>query len=369
MRTTRTIRTMTTIGAFLSALASGGGLGACSSDGGSAPTADAGRGDATSDGGLGDRDEPDAPPADAAAPAYAVVHGFDATKFELAEGLTLRGGRAYVSLAPRGSIVEIGPDGTTTPYASVPAAGSDGYALGVLFGDDGALYVAQTKNDAASTVAPGIYKIPKGADGGTVTAPFATHAEMTFPNGLAFLPNGRLLATDSATGQIFVVDTSSGATTVWNKDPLLSGTPACPGPLPFPIGANGVVVSGGAVFVVNTARGSLVKIALEADGSAGAASAVVEDCKYIGLDGMAVDDDGTFLVAQNGSPGKLLRMTAEGAVTTLIDGAPLDGPASVQIAPSWNGKKTALVTNSAFFSVGVDGGAPRPSLGSFAPLP
>jgi sugar lactone lactonase YvrE len=368
----RTIRTTTTIGLFLAALAGAAALGACSDDGGGSsgkPSADAGDA-ATTDAPSGGGDAGDAATRpDADAPVLSVAHGFDPTKFELAEGLALRNGSAYVTLAPLGAIVKVDPDGKAAPYASVPPGYDDGYTLGLAFDGDGNLFVAQTKNSDTATVLPGVYKIAKDTDGGTVGAPFATHPQMVFPNGLAFLSNGRLLVTDSATGQIFVVDPSSGAAATWKNDPALDGSPACPAPLPFPIGANGIVLSGGDVFVTNTARGALVRIPVNADGSAGAAAIVVEDCKYVGLDGIARDADGAFLVAQNGAPGKLLRIAPGGAVTTLAEAKPLDGPGSVAVAESWKGKKTALLTNTAFFSIGQDGGAPSPSLATLAPLP
>jgi hypothetical protein len=98
-----------------------------------------------------------------------------------------------------------------------------------------------------------------------------------------------------------------------------------------------------------------------ADGTAGAVKSIVKDCKNVGFDGLARDTDGTFLIAQNGSPGKLVRVSAAGAITIIKDNLPLDGPASVAIG-TWKGARTALITNSAFFSIGADAGTPKPSL-------
>ncbi|HSO36688.1 MAG TPA: hypothetical protein VLT33_29385, partial [Labilithrix sp.] len=305
---------------------------------------------------------------DAEAPAIAVGVSFDAARFELAEGLALRDGNAYVSLAPLGRIVKVTPSGTVSDYASVPPGFNDGYTLGLAFDAQGALFAAQTRNSPTAAVVPGIYKIPSTTDGGLVGAPFATDPGMTFPNGIAVDAQSNLLVTDSASGIVFRV-TPAGAVTHWKEGAELSGSPACPGPLPFPIGANGIARTADAVFVTNTAKGSIVRIAVAPDGSAGALTTVVADCKYLGLDGLAVDADGSLIVAQNGAPGRLLRVTNAGAVSVLHDGAPLDGPGSVVIANAWKGRRTALVTSTAFFSVGVDGGAPKPGLLELAPLP
>lgn len=305
----------------------------------------------------------------ATAPTWSVVAPLDPAAFELAEGLVVHAGSAYATLAPLGKILKIAPDGTRTTYATIPAGYNDGYATGLVFDDRENLFVLATRNSPSATgVVPGIYKIPPTIGGGAVTTPFAVDPEMVFPNSAAFDARGNLLVTDSATGVVFAV-APSGAVTKWATGPLLQGSPACPAPLPFPIGANGILVSPTEVVVANTAKGSIVRIAVDADGSAGAQTTIVQDCQYVGLDGLARDADGTILAAQNGLPGRILRITAAGTVRVVHDGAPLDGPASIAIADGWRGERVALVTSSAFFSVGADGGAPKPALLRFGPLP
>ena len=339
-------------------------LEACS-DGSPAPLGPPPGSDAAAD---ATRPLPEAGGGDAAAAEITTVASFDATQYQLAEGLTVHKGKAYVGLAPLGTILAIDQAGTMATYAKIPPGYDKGYTLGLAFDAADNLFVLQTLNvPDAGAPAPGIYKIPPGLDGGTVSTPFATAPGIVFPNGIVVRPGGDLLVSDSATGAIYLV-TSAGAVTTWKADAELAGSPACPAPLPFPIGANGIVATPTEVFVANTAKGSIVRIAVNQDGSAGAASTLVKDCAYVGLDGLARDTDGSLLVAQNGAPGRLLRVSASGTVSVLHDGAPLDGPASVVIA-DWNGKKSALVTSSAFFSVGIDGGAPKPGLQRYAPLP
>jgi hypothetical protein len=157
----------------------------------------------------------------------------DASKFELAEGLALRDGNAYVSLAPLGSIVRVSPAGVVTPYASVPPGYNDGYTLGLAFDAQGALFAAQTKNAPAAAVTPGIYKLPAGGSATAVATPFATDPAMTFPNGIAVGAQGDLLVTDSASGVVFQV-TAAGVVSHWKDAAELQGSPACAAPLPFP---------------------------------------------------------------------------------------------------------------------------------------
>jgi len=304
---------------------------------------------------------------DAGAPSLQTVVTTNAAAYELAEGLAVRNGKAYIGLAPTGTILEIDPQGNTTDYGHVPPGGNNGYTLGLAFDAQGALYVLQTLNvPDAGAPTPGVYKIPAG--GGTVTTPFATDPGFAFPNGGAFDGKGNLLVTDSAAGRIFSV-TPQGVVTTWKQDAELAGSTACNAPLPFPIGANGIALASGAAYVSNTANGSIVKIAVDGSGNAGAVSVVVKDCKWVGFDGIATGSDGSLLAAINGAPGKLARVATNGDVTVLASASPLDGPASVAFADGWNGGRYALVTNSAFFGPSEDGGTPAPGLISFGPLP
>jgi len=303
------------------------------------------------------------PPEGGPKPATAtIVHAFDAASFQLPEGLVVREGKAYVGLAPLGTILETGSDGSTRTYATVPPGGRDGYLTGLAFDAAGNLYAASTRNrpDASATT-PGIYKIPAG--GGAVTKPFASSPKMTFPNGLAFDDKGLLYVTDSAAGIVFRI-AADGAAEEWARGAALEGSVACRSDLPFPMGANGIVFARGAAYVLNTSKGSLVKIPVLPDGRAGEPSAVFEDCGYVGLDGLARDAaDGTLYVAQNGLPGRVFSWSEGLGVRPLVDGAPLDGPASLELGV-FGGEKRLLVTSAAFFSSASSAGAARPSLAS-----
>jgi sugar lactone lactonase YvrE len=321
------------------------------------------------DGGGGGGDAgTDASEAGPITPTFSTVTSFNPGGFQLPEGVVVRNEMAYVSLAPLGTILRVTPQGITSTYAQVPPGGNDGYTLGMAFDSQDNLFVTQTKNVPDAGVTPGVYKIPANHDGGLVSAPFATDALLSFPNAIALDGAGNLLVSDSASGVVAKV-TPAGAVSTWKSDPELSGSPACAAPLPFPIGANGIVFTPGAVYVANTAKGSIVKVVVDGSGNAGAASTVIKDCQYVGLDGLAIDTDGTLLATQNGAPGRVLRVTQAGVVTVLGQAAPLDGPASIALAPNWGGERAALITSSAFFSVGVDGGTPKPALVKYGPLP
>ena len=280
-----------------------------------------------------------------------VVTPFQPTLGQLPEGLALRDGVAYVGFAPGAAVVTVDSTGRITPYATVPSTsgGSKGYTLGLVFDSSGTLYVAQASFDPS--VVPGVYRVPAG--GGDVTVPWAADPAMTFPNGFAFATDGSLFVADS-NGAVFKID-PTGHVSTWKRDPLLVGDPtACPGLLTTPIGANGIVITATDAWVTNTDHGALVRIPIGTDGAAGTATAVVQDCALAGADGLAQDDDGTFVVAINGQD-KIVRIAQDGTWQTLLSGTPLDFPASISLdGESIFATAAALVSASA--------GDPAPAL-------
>ncbi|MEP7119698.1 MAG: SMP-30/gluconolactonase/LRE family protein [Byssovorax sp.] len=294
------------------------------------------------------------------------VTKLDPSKFELPEGLAMNaaGDTAYVSIAPTGQILQIKvSDGTVSPFGSVPQPPAmKGFALGVQTDKAGDFYVAVASFDPA-TYQPGIYKIP--AAGGAATL-FAKDAAMNFPNGMTFNAAGDLFVTDSIAGSIYKI-TSAGVVTKWLTDPLISGDTMakCPSGQPFPIGANGIVISGTDFYVTNTDKASMAKIAIKGDGTAGAVTDFVKtDCMaFGGPDGLSVDADGTFLVASNGI-NSITRVGTDGKVTLLAAktvAAPLDAPASTWITNAGKAGATLFVTNSGI-STFLSGGMAKPGL-------
>jgi len=281
-----------------------------------------------------------------------VVTRFQPQMGQLPEGLAVKDGTSYVGFAPGAAVVAVDAAGAVTPYATVPSTsgGSKGYTLGLAFDDAGQLYIAQASFDPS--VAPGVYRA--SPDGGDATTPWAADPAMTFPNGLAFAADGTLFVADSS-GKIFRID-GAGHVATWSQDAVLAGDPqACPGVLPVPIGANGIVVTATDVWVTNTDHGALVRIPIRDDGAAGDATAVVSDCALAGADGMAQAADGTFVIALNVQDA-IARVRQDGTYDTLAAGAPLDFPASVVV----DGART-FVTAAAFVSAQT-GDHPAPAL-------
>jgi SMP-30/Gluconolactonase/LRE-like region len=296
-----------------------------------------------------------ASPPSAAPTSPRVVTSFDPAAGELPEGLAVRDGFAYVGFAPLGEIakVDLG-SGTRTRFAKLPKpVPNKGFMTGLSFGPDGQLYAALVSFDLS--VQPGVYRV-SGA-GGDATL-FAKDPKMVFPNGLVFDSAGELYVTDSAAGAIFKI-ARSGAVTAWASSALLAGDPVqCGGSgNPFPIGANGLAERGGAFFATNTDKGSIVRVAINPDGSAGApVLAVGPDCAALaGADGLTVDSRGDLLVAVNRKD-KVVRVAKTGGIDVVATGSPVDFPASL----AWSG--TTMISTNFALANASSGKPARPGL-------
>lgn len=291
---------------------------------------------------------------------FEVVVAFDPALGELPEGIALRDGITYVGMALTGAIVAVDADGVVTPYGSVPAPQPNlGFVTGLAFDADGALYVGLAS--FAEPPATGIYRIDAGGGEGTL---YASHESLQLPNALAFDDGGDLLVTDSF-GAIFRVSSEDGSMTEWLRDDLLKGSPApdCGSTgLPLPIGANGIVFEGDSVALAVSDLGTMVRVPIEEDGSAGTPATIVgPDCRLFIIDGVASDGSGGFYVTVQGNH-SVQHIDAEGTLTELGYGRPLDGPASLVVGAFGGGTKL-LVTSFAIGTAGV--GNPKPALVSF----
>jgi sugar lactone lactonase YvrE len=270
-----------------------------------------------------------------------VLASFDPAAGELPEGVAMKEGFAYAGFAPTGVIAKVDlQSGKYTTFANLPKpVPNKGFMTGLTFGADGSLYAALVSFDP--TVQPGIYRVP--AEGGQAKL-FAKDAHMVFPNGLVFDAAGALFVTDSAAGTIYKI-TRSGAVSAWASSELLTGDDKeCGGSgNGFPIGANGLVARDGAFYATNTDKGSIIRVEIKADGSAGTpALAAGPDCAALaGADGLTTDAEGNLIAAVN-RQNKVVRLTRTGAVEVVAAGDTLDFPASL----TWDAS-TAIATNFA----------------------
>jgi sugar lactone lactonase YvrE len=294
-----------------------------------------------------------------ALPAQAeLVAPLDVAKFELPEGMAVRDGIPYIGLAPTSQILRVNPEsGTAEPFATLPKpVPNKGFMTGLTFSarDPGALYAALAS--FTSEVQPGVYRV--AASGGAATL-FAKHPAMAFPNGLFSDATGRIYVTDSARGSIFRSSARGDEVEEWLHSELLAGdvnhacAKAAGKSAGFAIGANGIAQQDGVFFVTNSDRGTIVKIALNHDGSAQQPELFAgPDCELLGgADGIA--SDGKSLFVADNYQDRLVRVDAQGHASVLYAGAPLDFPASPSVAGD-----TLYVTNFALRNAQQGKGAP-----------
>ncbi len=194
-----------------------------------------------------------------------------------------------------GDIVRIAPDGSTME----PVASTGGFALGLAFDKDRALFICDLRHAAVFRLDLATRKLVRFTEPGIVIP--------NFP--MVDRTHGRLLVSDShAAGTpgpgIWAYDLETGAGGLWYA-----------GDLNF---ANGLAMRPGdsAVYVCETLAAAITRIVLEPDGSAGAVSVFADDLPGL-PDGIAFDAAGNLVVGCY-EPSRLLRISADGARTDVL---------------------------------------------------
>ncbi|MDT7727647.1 MAG: hypothetical protein QOI21_4223 [Actinomycetota bacterium] len=263
-----------------------------------------------------------------------VAH-FDISAQQQPENIALEpDGSAIVTFNKARQIARVSPNGTVTVLATLPAPTTGtATASGIVRTGSGMLYV--NYNAGASS---GIYGIPAG--GGTPVLVVAM-PDAAVLNGLALdASSNTLYATDSKAGTVWKVSLKTRTATLWAQGadflPDANATSA--------LGANGIKVHDGAVWVSVTANGTLLRVPINRGGTAGAVTT-----QATGLSGI---DDFTFtgrgdqiLAAQNGINEASI-VNADGThetVLTATDG--LQNPTSVAVRGS-----TVYVANGAYLT-------------------
>ncbi|MCW2871805.1 hypothetical protein [Actinacidiphila oryziradicis] len=265
--------------------------------------------------------------------AQEVAH-FDITTLQQPENITLEpNGAADVTFNRARQIARVTPDGKTSILATLPAPASGTATVsGIVRAADGTLYV----NYNAGSLS-GVWRIRPGGTPEQVAA----LPDVKVVNGLALdKRHDTLYATDSTTGTVWKVSLRSGATSLWAGGEALQ--PSATHSSGF--GANGIKVHDGAVWVSNTDKGTLLRIPIGADGTAGAVTTQAQGLTSID-DFTFVGQGDTVLAAQNFANSVAL-VNPDGTHQTVLtaqDG--LSNPTSVAVRG-----KTVYVTSGAYFT-------------------
>ncbi|MGW1258987.1 hypothetical protein ACWD5Q_28335 [Streptomyces sp. NPDC002513] len=253
-----------------------------------------------------------------------VAH-LDLAEGQQPENLTaLPGGATAVTFAFSRQVAVIGRSGDVHVLATLPAppAGSRTPVLGSPFlggivqDRHGTLYFLYATGTDALT---GVWKLRPGGRPEHIAALPADG----LPNGLTLDEHsGQLYAADSVLGKIWRVPTSGGTARAWTADSLLT-------PDGF-LGANGIKVHRGAVWVSNLDRGTLLRIPIRHDGAAGTLRTAATG--LTGIDDFAFTGHGDQLLAALNAGNQVALVSGDGSHTIVLDHADgLQNPTSLAV--------------------------------------
>jgi hypothetical protein len=204
-----------------------------------------------------------------------------------------------------------------------------GFALttGIDRSRDGTLYFLYASGSADLT---GLWRLRPGGTPQRITA----LPPDGLPNGLALDERaGRFYITDSVLGRVLTVPVTGGEPVVWSAAPELSAAGF--------LGANGVKVRDGAVWVSNLDRGTLLRIPVRGDG-AGPVEVMASD--LVGIDDFAFTGRGDEVLAALNGPNTVVQIRpGEGTSTVLTAADGLQNPTSIAVRG-----RTAYVLSAAY---------------------
>ena len=272
-----------------------------------------------------------------------VVVAFDLDKGEIAEGVAVDStGDLYTGISAQGRMLKV-PGGIGEPETFAVLEGlqeGDFGFVGHAVDASGDVYTAAMSMNPEVN---GVWRFDAATGEGEHIA--GTEG-MAMPNAIDFGEDGTMYVSDTIMGAVWHAPAGAPAQP-WVVDPLLLGTNETP--LPFPIGANGVDVVDGTVYVGVTEQSSVVAIPINEDGSAGEPSVFLE-LEGVFVDGIVFDTNGDLYVADPPAH-TLWKVTPDGSIDVVADvDDGLDGTSSVALWTDPDGQKTAYVSNQ---SVGI----------------
>jgi len=278
--------------------------------------------------------EEQARPAGTPEPPSTLV-AFNAQAGEFTEGVAVDSdGNVFASISPQGRLVRIAA-GTSqaTDFGRVEGLQQDDFGLlGLAVDEGGNVYGAVvSKNPAAN----GVWRFD--VESGEAEHLSGTE-KISFPNEVA-VDGDDVYVSDTRgpgdQGAVWRVP-ANGDAEIWAQGGLLAGNGSFN--FGFPLGANGIEVHDGTVYVGVTEGLKIVSIPIEDDGTAGDVTTFADLSKAgpgggpAAVDGVDVDDDGTVyftapivhVVFKVSSDGKEFAAIADASDN-------LDGPSSVAI--------------------------------------
>lgn len=243
-------------------------------------------------------------------------------------------GQIFATSFDDGLVYRLSPSGALSVFGHAP-----GPVAGAAFNTDGTLVVAGISS---------VYRFaPNGA--ASLVTDIAGAGDL---NGLALLAPGSFLVADDAAATIWQVNLSTGSASPWLTGGLLE--PGSSGP---PIGPNGIKLFGGAVYISNTGAGTILRVPVLPDGSAGTPSIYASG---LPLDDFAFGSDGSLFLATQ-VQNSVIRLSPDGTRTTIATSADgLLGDAALAFGRTAADSTDLYVVNNGGVFENLPGG-PQPS--------
>jgi hypothetical protein len=264
-----------------------------------------------------------------------IIAHFDIGALQQPENITLEpDGSALVTFNKSRQVARVSTNGVVTILAMLPApASGTAEASGIVRATDGTLYVNYNAGVLSS-----IWRIPPN---GGLPSQFAALPDVAALNGLAIDESeSDLYVTDSTNGAVWNISLRpgmAGAVTLWAQGAPLQRTASAPE------GANGIKVHNRAVWVGNTAQGTLMSIPINEDGTAG--TITTKATGLTAIDDFAFTGSGDVVAAQNFVSEASIIYQDGSHVMVLTSSDGLSNPTSIAIRGT-----TVYVASGAYFT-------------------
>jgi sugar lactone lactonase YvrE len=248
-------------------------------------------------------------------------NGFNENLFQASDG------SIYVTGAFEGNLWKITTAGHVEKFATFPDHAT---ILGIVGIGDGLVLGAHRRG----------FQTPSGADfsdlgsevlmldkNGNIAATIPGNDGDVF-NGTTLDGRGKILITDSLKSSIWQFDPGTQKLSLWVKDDVLSS------PSVSELGANGIKVVNGWVYVANRSKFAVYKIRIDENGDAQGPFSLVADGLPV-ADDFAVGPDGTVYMPPAEPGAALIRISPDGKVDSMLESAPFGSSAIVTADGKW----------------------------------
>jgi|GEM_PF-1656568 len=259
-------------------------------------------------------------------------------------------GHFFVTIGNKGIIRRVERDGSWKDLTQLPSGEYgvrrfEGVVGTLVLDPQGWLYATLVAMDPANR---GVWRI-SSKDG--TAALFAKLPADSQPNGITIDSAGDFYVADSNLATIWKISGQTGEVINWHQDDLFSRRIKDAAP-----GANGVKIWEDGLYVTNSFTGNVIRVQINTDGSAGAASIVAQG---LPSDDLAFDVNGAMYITTH-IFNTIVRVDPDGTKTVIATAAEeVVGPTDVAFGVTAEDMNTLYVINDGGFVLPFEGAVPN----------